>query len=170
MAVELGFELARSAGNPPDNTCQCETEVKEVSMEQYAELSGKCWFGEDPEACADLTMITDKHGHFESHMDASGRAWLDLLEIEDVDGDDRFFFNPTYNPILWNPATHAIMWGRQIDTSVGKAVTGGESNSLIGSYISKIQEDPWAAAPLVSYAITANPVPGLAVYGISKLF
>jgi hypothetical protein len=139
-------------------------------LEQYSELATHCWFGEDPEACADLKVITDEHGDLEAHMDASGRAWLDLLEIEDADGTDKLFFNPTYTPILWNPAAQAVMWGRAIDSCIGKAVTGGESDSAIASYINKISEDPLAAAPLVSFAVTCNPLPGLAVYGISKLF
>jgi hypothetical protein len=159
--------LTKPAENP---TCQCECEKKDVKMEQYSELATDCWFGEDPEACADLEVLTDEHGHFDAHMDASGRAWLDLLGIEDADGTDKLFFNSTYTPILWNPAAHAVMWGRQIDISVGKAVTGGESDSAIASYIEKISEDPLAAAPLISIPLTGSPLPGLAVYGISKLF
>jgi hypothetical protein len=170
MVREASAAIVKPTETPLDSSCQCETQKKDVSTEQYSELATNCWFGEDPEACADLEVLTDEHGHFESHMDASGRAWLDLLSIEDADGTDKLFFNPTYTPILWNPAAHAIMWGRAIDSSIGKAVTGGKSDSAIASYITKISEDPLAAAPLISVPNTGSPLPGLAVYGISKLF
>jgi hypothetical protein len=93
-------------------------------------------------------------------------AFLDVFEIKDCTDELTGPTNSLHARLMFLPPAAPLVYGKWIDQGIGYAVTGGGEES----YSDIIARDPWAAAPLVSFAVTCNPLPGLAVYGISKLF
>jgi hypothetical protein len=93
-------------------------------------------------------------------------AFLDVFEIQNCTDEPVGITNSLHARLMFLPPVAPLVYGKWIDQGIGYAATGGGDES----YSDIIARDPWAAAPLVSYAVSFNPLPGLAVYGISKLF
>ena len=87
------------------------------------------------------------------------------MPVRDCTDEPLGLTNELHSRLMLTPGA-PLVYGKWIDRGIGFAVTGGGEES----YSDIIAKDPLAGAPLVSFAVICNPLPGLAVWGISKLF